>query len=312
MKKPRQTKNPDASAAKPFVKWAGGKTQLLPQLHEALTGKISMSERFIYVEPFCGGASLFFSLVRDYGFTGKAILNDINAPLMETFRTVRDAAGTLIAALKEIEHEFLALDSDAQKEFFLARREEFNSGACTKLRSATLLIFLNKTCFNGLFRVNSKGKFNTPFGRYRNPKICDEQTLLADSAALKNVELCCGDFVKTLPAAEALRSRGEKILFYIDPPYKPLSATSSFTAYAQGRFDDDDQLRIFRFCKELDARKIYWLQSNSDAQTNDETPRSFFGDIYTASVIRRVPAKRAINAVGSRRGNINEVLISNF
>lgn len=303
------------SAAKPFVKWVGGKTQLLPELHASLANEISAAKNFIYVEPFCGGASLFFSLFRELGFAGTVILNDINAQLMETFRTVRDSPRELVDSLREIECEYLTLSTEARTKFFYERRDEFNADGkeLSRIRSATLFIFLNKTCFNGLFRVNAKGKFNTPCGRYRNPKICDEQTILADSAVLQNAQLLCGDFAETLAAAEKLRSRGnEKFLFYIDPPYKPTTETANFTSYSANRFNDRDQQRLFRFCRELDAHGIRWLQSNSDAFTNDDPPKSYFEMLYTGAHIRRVPAKRAINAIASRRGNVSEVLISNF
>lgn len=294
----------------PFLKWAGGKTRLLNVLRGALPQGFSDDGKWIYVEPFCGAGALFFSIVRDCNFRGRAVLSDINPALIGAWSCVQKTPEKLVAALRVIENDFFATPESARRDFFAARRKEFNEEKSGTLRSAALLIFLNKTCFNGLFRVNSRGEFNVPFGRYKRPKICAAETIFADAAVLKNAEIICGDFEKTFTVAKKFRARGNRFFFYFDPPYKPLSATSSFTAYAREKFGDEAQIRLRDFCKTLDAAGILWLLSNSDA--DDDNAESFFDKLYAGFNIRRIRASRAISADGTRRANVSEVLISNY
>lgn len=242
---------------------------------------------------------------------GKAVINDINPVLSAAYCCVRDEAEKLISALSEIEREYFSLPQDggARRDFFLSRRVEFNAltaeNSCVdKIRLSALLVFLNRTCFNGLFRVNSKGEFNVPFGKYKRPKICDTDTIRADSRLLQNTEILCGDF------AETLKYAGGNALFYLDPPYKPLSKTSNFNTYAQGGFDDSEQVRLRDFCGELHKRGARWVLSNSDAFDAAGTP--FFDTLYAGFSIRRVLASRMVNADAAKRGKLTEVLISNF
>lgn len=309
--------SPDARGGygKPFLKWVGGKTQLAEEILRTFPRELFDGRGMTYVEPFVGGGAILFRLLRERANVARAVVNDVNPALVATYRRVKNAPDALVAALAELEREYLALPEtgEARREFFLARRSEFNAATagvpafeleCAE-RVPALLIFLNRTCFNGLFRVNARGEFNVPFGKYKNPKICDEATIRADSALLRNTEILCGDFAKTLDYA-----RGGNALFYLDPPYKPLSATSSFNAYAQGGFDDAEQTRLRDFCRELDARGAKFVLSNSDAR--DAAGTSFFDELYAGFNVRRVYASRMVNADSSKRGKLAEVLISNF
>lgn len=263
-----------------------------------------------YVEPFAGGGAVLFRLLREREDVARAVVCDVNPALMAAYICVRDETEKLIAELAGIEREFFSLPSsgDARREFFLARRNEFNALIRERrlggIRVPALLIFLNRTCFNGLFRVNARGEFNVPFGKYKNPKICAAETLRADSELLSRAEILCGDFEETL------RYAGENTLYYLDPPYKPLSETSNFNAYAKGGFDDAAQIRLRDFCRELDARGAKWVLSNSDARSAAGT--SFFESLYAGFRVRRVLASRMVNADPAKRGKLTEVLISNF
>lgn len=295
------------------MKWVGGKTQLLDEIFSAFPPRKFSAGNEIpmtYVEPFAGGGAVLFRLLREREDVARAVVCDVNPALMAAYICVRDETEKLIAELAGIEREFFSLPSsgDARREFFLARRNEFNALIRERrlggIRVPALLIFLNRTCFNGLFRVNARGEFNVPFGKYKNPKICAAETLRADSELLSRAEILCGDFEETL------RYAGENTLYYLDPPYKPLSETSNFNAYAKGGFDDAAQIRLRDFCRELDARGAKWVLSNSDARSAAGT--SFFESLYAGFRVRRVLASRMVNADPAKRGKLTEVLISNF
>ena len=299
---------------KPFLKWAGGKAQLSDKIFEVFPQDVFQNEKLIYVEPFVGGGAILFRLLRGDAKIKKAVINDINPALVAAYCCVRDEPEKLISELAAVERDYFSLsqDEDARREFFLARRTEFNALTSRlrgnvgrdKIRVPALLIFLNRTCFNGLFRVNLRGEFNVPFGKYKNPKICDADTIRADSLLLQNTEILCGDFEETLKYADG------NTLFYLDPPYKPISETSSFNSYAQGGFDDEEQIRLREFCRRIDARSARWVLSNSDAC--DAAGTSFFDRLYAGFNIRRVFASRMVNADPAKRGKLTEVLISNF
>lgn len=201
----------DTYQAKPFIKWVGGKTQLLDDIKKSLPHNFSQREEVTYVEPFVGGGAVLFWILQEYPNITRAIINDINTELICTYRVVKYDVESLIIELTRLQTEYLQLDVVARKKYFLAQRERFNEDNKTDIETAALFIFLNRTCFNGLYRVNSKGKFNVPHGRYSNPKICDEETLRADSAILHRVEILCGDFAKTGKYA------GDNVLYYFNP-----------------------------------------------------------------------------------------------
>lgn len=217
----------DTYPARPFVKWVGGKTQLLDDIRKSLPRDLLQRSDVTYVEPFVGGGAVLFWLLQEYPNITRAIINDINTELICTYRVIKYDVESLIIELHRHQAEYLSLDEVGRKEYFLSQRERFNGRGISDVETAALFIFLNRTCFNGLYRVNSKGQFNVPHGRYAKPKICDENTLRADSAVLQNVEILCGDFAQTGKYA------GDNVLYYFDPPYRPLTDTSAFTSYAK-------------------------------------------------------------------------------
>ncbi len=257
-----------------------------------------------YVEPFVGGGAVLFWILQEYPNMARAVINDINAELICTYRVVKSEVEGLIAGLRRLQSEYLPLDGDGRKKYFISRRERFNAGGIPDVETAALFIFLNRTCFNGLYRVNSKGAFNVPHGRYANPVICDEETLRADSAILRNVEILCGDFSETGVYA------GDGVLYYIDPPYRPLTETAAFTSYSKGGFDDAEQTRLRDFCGKIAMSGSLFVASNSDPR-NVDADDDFFDRLYGMFRIRRVSAARAINSRGDRRGAVSEIMISN-
>lgn len=297
-------KKVDAYPAKPFVKWVGGKTQLLDDIKMVLPLDLSKREDMIYIEPFVGGGAVLFWILQEYPNITGAVINDINEELICTYRVIQNDVESLIVKLGQLQQQYLPLDEDARKGFFLTQRERFNETEKTDVETAALFIFLNRTCFNGLYRVNSKGKFNVPHGRYSNPKICDEVTLRADSALLQRVKILCGDFAQIGGYA------GENALYYFDPPYRPLTETSAFTSYSKAGFDDAEQTRLRDFCDRIAASKSLFIASNSDPQ-NIDSGDDFFDRLYGMFDIRRVSAARMINAKGDGRGAVSEILISN-
>ncbi len=212
--------------AKPFLKWAGGKTQLLSTIESFLPESFRRENDVTYIEPFVGGGAVLFYMLQKYPNIKRAIINDINPHLIKTYSVLRDEPFSLINVLNDLQNTFKALgEYDKQKDFFLDIRSRFNQSPLTDVEEAAYMIFLNRTCFNGLYRENSKGAFNVPFGRYSNPTICDEELILADSELLQKVELLNGDFSNTSEHVQGYT------FFYFDPPYRPLDATSSFNSY---------------------------------------------------------------------------------
>ena len=290
--------------AKPFVKWVGGKTQLLDDIKKTLPHNLSQIKDVTYIEPFVGGGAVLFWILQEYPNITRAIINDINEELICTYRVIKSDVENLILKLTRIQTEYLALDKIARKDYFLSLRERYNEKNNSDIETAALFIFLNRTCFNGLYRVNSKGKFNVPHGRYTNPKICDEETLRADSAILQRVEILCGDFSQTGIYAD------DNVLYYFDPPYRPLTDTSAFTSYAKEGFDDTEQMRLRDFCEQISKHKSLFVASNSDPQ-NVDNEDNFFDHLYKRFSIKRVSAARMINSKGNGRGAISEIMISN-
>lgn len=294
----------DTYPARPFIKWVGGKTQLLDDIKNSLPRDLSQRAGMTYVEPFVGGGAVLFWILQEYPNITRAIINDINARLICTYRVVKYDVENLIIELTRLQAEYLQLDEIARKKYFLAQREHFNENDKTDIETAALFIFLNRTCFNGLYRVNSKGKFNVPHGRYSNPKICDEETLRADSAVLQRVEILCGDFAQTDKYA------GDNVLYYFDPPYRPITKTSAFTSYSKDGFDDTEQMRLRDFCSKIAKHQSLFVASNSDP-LNADNGDDFFDRLYKMFSIRRVSASRMINSRGNGRGAISEIMISN-
>lgn len=295
----------DKTYAKPFVKWVGGKTQLLGEIEKSLPGNFSSIMDVVYVEPFVGGGAVLFWILQKYANISQAIINDINPDLINVYRIIKERPNELIDILKQLQDYYGSLDKKEKKDFYISRRKLFNEKSETDVRMAALFIFLNRTCFNGLYRVNAKGDFNVPHGKYANPKICNEVNILAVSKLLQKVEILCGDF------SETLRYASDKSLFYLDPPYKPLTETSSFTYYAKGGFDDEEQKRLGEFCVEISNKHAMFVASNSDPQ-GINSKEDFFDKVYSSFRIRKVQATRMINANPNGRGKLSEIMITNI
>lgn len=295
-----------SNKAKPFLKWAGGKTQLLPTIDYFLPESFRTEKKVTYIEPFVGGGAMLFYMLQTYPNIKKAIINDINPHLINAYRVIRDTPDLLIAALKEIENKYRTLkEYERQKDFYLAIRDIFNSESFSNIEEASYMIFMNRTCFNGLYRENSKGDFNVPFGKYKNPTICDEALIKSDSRLLQNVEILNGDFSKTIDYIEGYT------FLYFDPPYRPLDATSSFNSYVKESFNDDEQRRLRDYFSQLSEAGCYEMLSNSDCKGRNEND-IFFDDLYKDFIIERVVAKRSINSNPNKRGMLTELLIRNF
>ena len=253
---------------------------------------------------------MLFHMLQRFPNITKVVINDINPYLVTAYSTIKDNSEELIERLSTLEKHYYDLgDEESKKAYFLGAREIFNEETLDDIDRTKYMIFLNRTCFNGLYRVNAKGKFNVPFGRYSHPTICNTETIKADSEALNRVDITIlnGDFERTLDHI------GDGYnFFYFDPPYRPLNATSSFTSYSKEDFNDEEQIRLRDFCAMLGERdNIEWMLSNADcAAKNPED--MFFENIYRNFFINRVYAARAINANASKRGKLTELLISNY
>lgn len=289
---------------KPFIKWVGGKTQLIESIENTLPKDFEGRENLTYIEPFVGGGAILFWILQKYPNIKKAVINDINPDLTMTYKTIKEKPKELIMELRSIADEYLPLSEEKRKEYYLVKRDRFNTKSLETVENSALFIFLNRTCFNGLYRVNSKGLFNVPFGKYANPKICDEQTILADSELLQKVEILTGDFEETL------KHIGENSFFYFDPPYKPLSETSSFNSYSKEEFNDKEQIRLGEFCRRIDLMGHSFALSNSDVKGKNPHD-NFFDDLYNQFEIKRVYATRMVNANAEKRGKLTELLITN-
>ena len=288
--------------AKPFLKWAGGKTQLLDEIDKRLPkDKIRTGQIETYVEPFVGGGAVFFHIAQNYNDIKRFYLLDVNQDLINCFNEIKTNVDALIDELRSLETAFLRKRS-GRKDFYYEIRDQFNAD-----RSPAKLIFLNKTCYNGLYRVNRKGDFNVPFGDYKNPTICNEDNLRNVSQILQKAEIICGDFT------DSKKYIDNRTFVYFDPPYRPLSSTASFTSYSKDSSLEDDQKKLAQFCKQIHGRGAKFLLSNSDPKNEDPTDR-FFEDHYEnfGFHIDQVKATRAINCKASGRGQINELLITNY
>lgn len=288
---------------KPFLKWAGGKSQLINFLQNTLPKNFDVFDT--YIEPFVGGGAFTFFILTNYPNLKKIVINDINTDLISAYVTIKNQPVELIKALLTLQEEYLALSNEQRKDYFLSKRELFNKKTNSTIDNTALLIFLNRTCFNGLYRVNSKNQFNVPFGKYVNPKICDERTILHNSILMQKVTILNNDYSEIKKHIEG------KTFVYFDPPYKPISKTSSFNSYNSNVFNDNEQIRLCNFCKDLNNIGVFWLLSNSDPK-NTEANNGFFDDLYEDFIIKRIPAKRLINSKVGNRSEINELLISNY
>ena len=300
--------------AKPFLKWAGGKTQLLPEIEKRLPENVKRN-KFIerYVEPFVGGGAVFFHLINNYKIN-KSYLFDINKELILCYKVIQKNHKEIIIKLQRLEKNYLNKSKEEKEEIYYDTRTLYNvqmnnfdyeNYNFEWIDRASQTIFLNKTCFNGLFRQNRKGEFNVPIGSYKNPSICQSDNLKAVNHALENTEIICGDFTK------AEKYITKESLVYYDPPYRPINGTSSFNDYSKEGFNDKDQIRLADFYSKMNKKGAYQILSNSDpknANLNDD----FFDNLYKEFSIDRIMANRMINCNGNLRGKIFELLITSI
>ena len=269
----------------PVLKWVGGKRQLLDAFAPLLPKRISS-----YCEPFIGGGALLFKLQPSVAY-----INDINKELIRVYEVIRDDVESLISALQEHRNEaeyfYSVRDWDRNKQFYTGLSD---------VQKAARIIYLNKTCYNGLFRVNSSGEFNTPFGSYRNPNIVNAPTLRAVSKYFNtaSVHLSSEDY------ADVLKALPRNTFVYLDPPYDPVSSTSSFTGYVKGGFNRDEQIRLRKCCDDLNSRGIKFMLSNSSTD--------FIKEQYSSYNITIVKAKRSVNSNSDKRGEIDEIVVRNY
>lgn len=292
--------------AKPFIKWVGGKSQLIGQLEALLPADFDSKEDITYIEPFVGGGAMLYHMLKTHKNIRHAVVNDINPDLTTCYKTVRDRPDELIRSLAEIQEDYYSVEGEeAKKEYYLRMRDHFNAKPSDPIENTTLFFFLNRTCFNGLYRVNKAGKFNVPCGRYKRPIICDAETIHADSQLLQRVTILTGDFEQTFEHISG------NTFFYFDPPYRPLNDTSSFNDYAKEAFNDAAQIRLKHFCDRLQDMEIPFMLSNSDCLGKNGKNR-FFDELYEDYNIERVWASRSVNANGAKRGKLTEILVRNY
>lgn len=312
----------ETTTAKPFVKWAGGKTWLLNTFEKYYPAALKKGKIKRYIEPFVGSGAVLFYILQNYDVE-EAYIIDINLELIITYEIIKRDVESLIDYLKEKEEQYLSLDTNSRKEFYYSLRDQYNKEKAdfdyTKYSDKTIVragqfIFLNRTCFNGLFRVNKSGHFNVPAGRYKNPTICHENNLRAASRVLQKVEILQGDYKQCEKYIDT------NTFIYFDPPYRPLNVTSNFTSYSEDGFGEEEQKKLARFFRRLSRPGVYMMLSNSDPRNENEED-TFFYDNYKLDeygnedeniFIYTVKARRAINSNGNGRGEISELVITNY
>lgn len=301
----RSSRYENETKLKPFLKWAGGKGQLLEEIRKKYPDSLGNSIKK-YAEPFVGGGAVLFDILSNYEMD-EVYISDSNRELICTYQNIRDNIDELIEILQEYEEKYIPLAEDERKTIYYENRKKFNElktnhRECTEL--AALFIFLNRTCFNGLYRVNAKGEYNVPMGSYKKPCICDERNLRNISSAMKNITIVCGDYHNSDDFID------DNTFVYFDPPYRPLSESSSFTAYTENDFNDRDQEYLAQYISELSDKGAYVVASNSDPK-NTNPDDDFFDNLYKDFAIERIYATRMINSKASERGKITELLIYN-
>lgn len=293
--------------AKPFIKWAGGKGQLLSEIRNSYPEGLG-KEITKYAEPFVGGGAVLFDVLSRYDLK-EVYISDVNADLINLYRTIQQQVEPLIEVLATYQAEYVPVNTDQRKLYYYDKRARFNEIKLVEesvhIEKAALFIFLNKTCFNGLYRVNKKGLYNVPMGAYANPCICDEVNLRNVAKLLQGVTIHCGSYL------DAEKFIDKNTFVYIDPPYRPLTQTASFTSYTEFAFGDKEQIELAEFAKRIKEKKAKIVLSNSDPKNTCEHD-NFFDELYKEFQICRVQATRMINSKSASRGKINELLIANY
>ncbi|MBQ3438165.1 MAG: DNA adenine methylase [Fusobacterium sp.] len=293
--------------AKPFLKWAGGKKQLIQEIEKFYPFETKNIKK--YAELFIGGGAVLFDVLNKFDIE-EIYISDVNREQINTYEVIKFNLEELIEILKKYQEEYSQANDEKRREIYLMKREKFNELKTffkneKKIEKSALMIFLNKTCFNGLYRENKKGYFNVPIGSYKNPLICDEENLRAVSKKLKKVKINLCSYENSLTFID------NKTFVYLDPPYRPLSSTSNFTSYTKDNFTDKEQLELAEYVNKINEKGAKILLSNSDPKNCNEND-NFFDEIYSKYNIKRVSATRMINSKASNRKPINEILISNF
>ncbi|MHC5268420.1 DNA adenine methylase [Enterococcus sp. LJL98] len=293
-----------------IVKWAGGKSKLAPVIEEQILKSIKIEKMDTYIEPFLGGGSFFFYMIQKYDFK-RVIISDINKELINLYKVIQQQPVQFIENAKRIQDEYNSLqDLESKSIFFYDIRGKYNhsisgeKNVSLDIIQASYFLFLNKVGFNGLYRVNSKGLYNVPFGKREKANLFKEENILGVSKLLENVTILNCNYDQTLEYAN------EQTLFYFDPPYRPLSTSSSFTSYAKSNFNDNSQIQLANFCKEINARGVKFALSNSDPKNNDIEDH-FFDDLYSDFFVNRIQAHRMIGAKANSRGKVSEILVTN-
>ncbi len=296
------------TTVKPFIKWAGGKGRLIEQINKYYPIELKEGKIKRYVEPFVGGGAIFIDILQNYD-VDEVYAYDVNGELINAYNVIQNNVDELIENLRMFEKEFLKLDKEKRKEYYYEKRNRYNELIHIEnensIEKAVLFIFLNKTCFNGLYRVNKSGEFNVPMGDYKNPTICDEDNLKKLSNLIQNVNFICGDYTKCENLID------NKTFVYFDPPYRPLNATSAFTSYTKFDFDEENQIQLSNFYSKLNDNKGLLMLSNSNPKNVNEDD-NFFVDNYKGFNLNEVYAARCINANGNSRGKVSELLITNY
>ena len=293
---------------RPFVKWAGGKGSLIPQLNNFYPYELKNGIIERYIEPFVGGGAVLIDILQKYDIQ-EVYAFDINIDLINSYNVIKCNVEELINNLKQMETEYLQLGQEERKKYFYNIRNEYNNYELEEneqnIQRAAQFIYLNRTCFNGLYRVNKNGKFNVPIGSYKNPTICDEENLRQLSQLIQNVQFQYGDYSKSMEYVT------ENTFVYFDPPYRPLNVTSGFTSYTKEDFNDENQRELARFYGELNVRNAKLMLSNSNPK-NINKEDTFFDNIYQGFNINQIQASRMINANSNGRGKISEILVTNY
>lgn len=290
----------------PFVKWAGGKAKLIPQIEQHIFEHLTLDDIDTYVEPFIGGGALFFYLCSKFNIKNK-VISDVNKELINCYQVIKENHTKLLAELETIQIFYNSLeDLEEKKEHFYYIRSEFNKNIQNieydKIQQAVYFIYLNKIGFNGLYRVNKKGLFNVPFGQRIKTSLFDKKNIENIAQILKDTTILHGDYQETRQFAN------KNTLFYFDPPYRPISTSSSFTSYTESSFNDKNQIALKEFCDEIKEQGAKIVLSNSDPIPNDPED-TFFDDLFKSYDIFRIQANRAIGAKGSSRGKVSEILV---
>ena len=295
---------------RPFVKWVGGKSKLIPQMEQYYPKELKENKIDVYIEPFVGGGAIIIDILKKYNIK-KTYAFDINKNLINCYNIIKEKVESLVLNLKKLEEEYLKLDDENRKEYYYDIRKKYNSinveNEKEALEKTTYFIFLNKTCFNGLYRENRRGQFNVPIGKYKNPTICDEKNLIELSKLIKNVTFINGDYRESYKYIE------ENTFIYFDPPYRPINKTSSFTSYSKEDFNDENQKELGEYFRKINDNNsnVKLMLSNSNPKNNNEED-DFFEQTYNGFKINEIKANRMINSNKEKRGKISELLITNY